>query len=153
MNLVVGSTGTGNIANVITTPSVAGAQGEVDTFTVTNPTTNDVYTLTYTNGAGQTTTVSATVGATQTATAIDLLLIAAWNADPVLGTLATASGTTTLILTAAYSGQSLNVTGSVVGTGTIAKVVTKPATGRNISDIISGAPGARVLHNGFWEIP
>lgn len=153
LNLTATAVGTGTVALVVTTAAVAASKGEKDTFTASSPTTGDIYTLTYTNGANQTFAVSATVGATQTATAISALLIAAWNADPYLGTLATATGTATVVITAAYSGQPLNIAGSVVGTGTIAKVVTNAATGRSLADILPGCPGARVLHNGFWELP
>jgi len=152
LGLKAASVGTGTVALVITTAAVALAQGEVDTFTATNPTTGDVYTITATLPNGTTKAISATVGATQTATAIDALLIAAWNADPAAAAIATASGTTTLILTAP-AGATLNLAGTVVGTGTIAKVVTTPATGRKLSDILPGCPGARVLSSGFWELP
>jgi len=154
LNLIAGVTGTGTTALVITTPAVAAQTAEVDTFTATNPTTGDVYTLTATFPGLQTRAISATVGATQTATAIDALLKAAWNADPILAAYATATGTATLILTGVNPGQTLSVAGTVVGTGTIAKVVTTPAFGRNIADILPGCPGARVLQpSGFWEVP
>lgn len=152
LNLTYSVVGTGTAPVVITTPAASGARAEKDTFTASSPTTGDVYTLTYTNGAGQTFAVSATVSTTQTATAISALLIAAWNADPVLGILATATGTATVIITGNFVGQSLNIVASVVGTGTMSKVVTNVSTGRNFSDILSGAPGSRILHNGFWEI-
>lgn len=153
LNLVPTIVGTGTFTKVVTTAAVSAAQGEVDTFTPTGSvTTGDVWTLTYTNGALQTFTITQTVGSTATATAISGLLIAAWNADPVLSTIATASGTSTVILTAAYPGQPLGVTAAVVGTGTVGSAVTKAAAGRSISDILPGAPGSRVLHNGFWEI-
>lgn len=144
--------GTGTVALVVTTAPVAAQQAEIDTFTASTPTTGDVYKLTITYPNNTTYVVQATVGATQTATAIDALLIAAWNADPIASTYAVASGTTTLILTGP-AGSTLNVAGSVVGTGTIAKVVTKAALGRNINDILPGCPGARVLPSGYWEIP
>lgn len=126
---------------------------EVDTFTPANPTTGDVYKLTITNPDASTYTVSATVGSTQTAAAISALLIAAWNADATAAAYATASGTSTVVLTSAVAGNIMNVAGSVTGTGTISKVVTTAANGRAIADILPGCPGARVLHNGFWELP
>lgn len=154
LNLTASAVGTGTTALVITTPAVSAQQGEVDTFTATNPTTGDVYTITINYPNGTTHAVSATVGSTQTATAIDTLLIAAWNADSVAAAYATATGTTTFILTAVVPGSAMNVTGAVVGTGTVAKVVTKTALGKNINDILSGAPGARILQpTGYWEIP
>jgi hypothetical protein len=154
LNLKSAVVGTGTAPLVITTAAVDAQQKEVDTFTASSPTTGDVYTLTITFGGGQTKAISATVGATQTATAIDLLLIAAWNADPVAAAYAVASGTTTLILTSALPGTTMSVAASVVGTGTMAKVVTTPGVGRNISDILPGCPGARILQPyGFWELP
>lgn len=153
MGLTASAVGTGTTALVVTTPAVAGRAGEKDTFTPANPTTADVYTLTLTLPDLTTKAISATVGATQTAAAISALLIAAWNADPVASAYATASGTSTVVLTAVNLGSSLSIAGSVVGTGTISKATTTAATGRAIADIIGGAPGARVLHNGFWQIP
>lgn len=154
LNLKAGVSGTGTTALVVTTAATDTQQAEIDTFTASSPTTGDVYTLTITQGGGQTRAISATVGSTQTATAIDALLIAAWNADPVASNLATASGTTTLILTANSAGNIMNVAGTVVGTGTIAKVVTKPALGRTLADILPGCPGARILQPyGYWELP
>lgn len=126
---------------------------EVDTFTVTTPTTGDVYTLTINFPNGTTRAISATVGATQTATAIDALLLAAWTADAVASAYATAVGGVTLVLTAAVPGNILNITPTKTGTGTIAKAVTTAATGRLLSDILAGAPGARTLPSGFWEVP
>ena len=125
---------------------------EVDTFTASNPTTADVYKITITYPDLTTYSVSATVGATQTATAIDTLLIAAWNADATASQYAVASGTTTLIMTAVIGGNILNLSGSVVGTGTIAKVVTTAGAGRAIGDISPSLPGIQVLPNGFWKI-
>lgn len=154
LNLTASAIGTGTTALVVTTPAADGQGAEVDTFTATNPTTGDVYTLTINTPGGVAKTISATVGATQTATAIDALLVAAWNADPVANAYAVASGTTTLILTSAIPGNVMNVTGSVVGTGTIAKVVTTPAFGRNLADVQASRPGAYLLQPyGYWRIP
>jgi hypothetical protein len=162
MNLVAGVSGTGTTSNVITTAAVSAVTAEVDTFTPTNPTTGDVYTITITFPDLTTHAVSATVGATQTATAICNLLRTAWAADATAAAYAAATGTTTLILTALFPGtvtaifpgSSMSLAGTVVGTGTVAKVVTVPVFGRNLSDILPGAPGARVLQPyGYWEIP
>lgn len=154
MNLTSYVQGVGTAAKVITTAAVSAQKAEIDTFTASSPTTGDVYTLTITFPGGQTKAISATVGATQTATAIDLLLIAAWNADATAAAYATASGTTTLILTSTTPGTTMSVAGTVVGTGTIAKVVTNSGFGRNINDILAGCPGARILQPyGFWECP
>lgn len=159
LNLKSSVVGTGTAPLVITTAAVQAQQAEVDTFTATNPTTADVYTLTVTFPNLTTKAISATVGATQTATAIDALLLAAWNADTpdqygnLVTNYATPSGTTTLILTAKNVGQTLSIAGTTTGTGTIAKVVTKPALGRSLADILPGAPGARILApNGYWQV-
>lgn len=161
MNLTTYCEGVGTFVNVISTAAVAAQQAEVDTFTATNPTTGDIYNLVVTFPNLTTKTISATVGATQTATAIDALLLAAWNADTpdqygnIVTSIATPSGTATFILTAKNVGQTLSITGNVTagGTGTIAKVVTKPALGRSINDILAGAPGARILGpNGYWQV-
>lgn len=155
LNLKAGVTGTGTVALVITTAAVSAQQSEVDTFTATNPTTADVYTITITYPNLTTYAVSATVGATQTATAIDALLIAAWNADPTASAYAVASGTATLIMTAVVPGNQMNLSGFVVGTGTIAKVVTKPALGRSIADIQNNGRSSAYVQNGtgYWVFP
>ena len=153
LNLTATAVGTGTVALVITTAAVAGLQGEVDTFTPANPTTGDVYTLTLTSGGLQTTAANFTIGATQTATAASAGLIAAWNANPTLAAVATASGTATVILTGVNVGSTFSVAGSVVGTGTISKVTTTPAFGRNLADILPGAPGLRILQpEGYWQV-
>ena len=133
--------------------SAATQVAEVDTFTASNPTTGDVYTLTYTAPDLTTTAISATVGATQTATAISALLIAAWNANGTTSAVATASGTATVVLTGVNPGRAFTVAGTVVGTGTIARVATTAASGAVMSDIIANCPGARLLANGFLLIP
>lgn len=154
LTLTASAVGTGTFTKVVTTAATNAQQAEVDTFTASSPTTADVYTLTATLPGAQTVAVSSTVGATQTATAIDALLIAAWNSNPTLAGLATASGTTTLVLTAVNPGIALSVAATVAGTGTMSKVVTKPALGRSINDILAGNPGAHVLQpSGYWEIP
>jgi hypothetical protein len=154
LGLTATAVGTGIVSLAITTAATTGVVAEVDTFTPTNPTTGDVYTITVTQPSLATTAVSFTVGATQTATATVTGLKAAWNANPSLVAYATASGTATLIFTGANVGQTLSIAGSVVGTGTIPKVVTTPAFGRNIADILPGNPGAHVLQpTGFWAVP
>lgn len=148
-----GVSGTGTNAKVITTAASGGVQGDVLTFTPGTVTLADVTTLTVTFPDLSTETAAFTTGATTTATAVANGLRTAWNANTRLANLAAASGTATFILTNNNLGSPLNVTGAVVGTGSITKVVTTAAEGRDIADILSGAPGARVLHNGFWDIP
>ncbi len=125
---------------------------EVDTFTPANVTTGDVDTLTYTAADGTVTTISVTIGATQTATAASTLLIAAWNANATTAAIATASGTATVVLTGVTAGTSFTVASSVVGTGTLTRAATTAASGRSLADVLVGCPGARLLHNGFWKI-
>jgi hypothetical protein len=99
---------------------------EVDTFTPATVTTGDVNTISYISPAGVATTVSFTIGGTQTAAAAVTGLAAAWNANATLTALGTTSGTGTLIITAANAGVPLNLVSSVVGTGTLTKALTTP---------------------------
>ena len=123
-------------------------------------TLGDVHTITVTFADLTTQTFTFTVGATATVAAVANGLRAAWNANADMVRIGLASGgATALVLTG--NGQGLNVTPGlsfsivdvVAGTGTVTNVATTAATGRNIADIIPGAPGARVLSNGFWRIP
>lgn len=154
MNLTTYCEGVGTFVKVITTPAVAAQQAEVDTFTLAGTiATGDVYTATITYPNNTTKAVTATVGATTTATAIDLLLIAAWNGDPQTADYATASGTATFILTGTKAGSALSVVITSSGAGTITKVVTKAAFGASLADIQISRPGAYVQPNGRWAIP
>lgn len=126
--------------------------GEVDTFTPATVTTGDVNVVTFSGLPGAPQTASFTVGATQTATAVVTGLTAAWNANPTLKALGTASGTTTFIVTSVNTGTPLNLTSAVTGTGTLTRVQTTAPTGRSIADIQVARPGAYVMHNGFWKI-
>jgi hypothetical protein len=126
---------------------------EVDTFTPGGTiTTGDVDTLTYTAPDGTVTAVSFTVAGTTTAAAVSAGLIAAWNANATTAAVATATGSSTVILTATTAGTPFTVASSVTGVGTLTRAATTPASGRAIADVLVGAPGARVLHNGFWKI-
>lgn len=152
LGLTASTVGTGTAALVITTAAVSAQQSEVDTFTPSSPATGDIYTVTITYPNGTTHAVSATVGATQTPTATSTLLQAAWAADGQAARYATPSGTATFILTG-QAGSKMNLASTVVGSGTVSKVVTTPAYGRNIADILPGAPGARVLQpSGYWRV-
>lgn len=154
LNLTSKVVGTGTFAKVQTTAPVSGITAQVLTFTPTTVTTGDVNTITYTYPDGTVGgAASFTVGATQTATAVVTGLIAAWNANAFLKSIATPSGSTTFILTSKVAGNADAITGAVVGTGTIPRVVTTAALGRNLADIQVSCPGARLLHNGFWYIP
>jgi hypothetical protein len=127
---------------------------EVDTFTPGGTiTTGDVNKLTYTAPDGTVTIISFTVGGTTTAAAVSAGLIAAWNANATTAAIATATGTTTVVLTGVTAGTSFTVASSVTGVGTLTRAATTAASGRAIADVLVGCPGARVLHNGFWEIP
>lgn len=152
----VGSANAGSFAPVfiVATPATTGVVAEVDTFTPTSVTTGDVTTVTITYPNLQTHAVTAAaIGGTANATTWTTAMKAAWNADPQAVAYATATGTTTFILTGVNVGQGLSLAAATVGTGTVAKVVTTPAFGRNIADILPGAPGSRVLQpTGFWQI-
>lgn len=154
LNLSAGVSGTGTTALVVTTPAVSATQGEKDTWTFAGTiATADVYTATLTYPNGTTRAVSFTVGATATAAAVDAGLIAAWNADPYLSLVATASGTSTFILTNTSAGGSQSVAIASTGAGTVTKVVTLAAFGRSIADILPGAPGSHVDQaTGFWVV-
>lgn len=155
LNLTVGgvAANTGTIAKV-TTPAVAGSSTEVDTFTLTTaPTAGDLFTFTQTQPNAVVTTAVATSTASIATTTP--LIAAAWNAVPELALIATATSTaTTVVLTATNVGIAI---GAVLTTNslstTIGKVVTTPAAGINFADIVSGAPGARILPSGIWEVP
>ena len=157
LNLVAGvdAGGTGTVALVITTAAVTGQSSGVITITPTGTvTTGDVWTLTITWPNATTHTVTATVGSTATAAAIVALLTTAWNNDGIAAGIATATGSTTLILTATQVGNIPPVTSAVAGTGTVSQSTTTPAYGRNIADIQISRPSAYILQPyGFWELP
>lgn len=126
--------------------------GEVDTFTPATVTTGDVNVITFSGIPGPATSASFTIGATATATAAVAGLTAAWNANPILAALGTASGTTTFIVTSKVTGTPLNLTSAVTGTGTLTRVQTTAPAGRSLADILVGRPGAYQQHNGFWNV-
>jgi hypothetical protein len=140
--------------------TVASPVAGVVTITPTGTiTTGDVHTVSVIFGDLTVQTVTFTVGATTTATAVCNGLRTAWNANGDCVALATASGTSTFILTSA-SGAAINVTAAaafsiinvVTGTGTTTNTATTAQTGHSISDILAGRPGAQVLANGFWRV-
>jgi hypothetical protein len=90
-----------------TAPAIA----EVDTFTPTNPNTNDIYYILMSGFNGTSSQVSFTVVGTETPTAVVTGLTAAIAAD-TSGLFAgiTVSGTTTLILTANTAGTAFKAT-------------------------------------------
>ena len=138
--------------NDVTTNSTTAA--EVDTFTPANPTAGDVYTLSsVVNGVAN--SVNYTVGSTATVAAVSAGLLAAWNGNAATSAVAAASGgTNSVVLTAVTTNTLMNVSGSVAGTGTIAKAVMTAAGGRSLADIQTGAPGARVMAQyGAYRIP
>jgi hypothetical protein len=127
---------------------------EVDTFTPGGTiTTGDIDKLTYTRKDLTTKVASFTVGATTTAAAVSAGLIAAWNADPELAAVATATGTNTVVLTAVVPGDTFSVASSVTGVGTLTRAATTAATGRVMSDLLTACPGSRLMTNGFIKLP
>lgn len=137
--------------------TAAALVAQVDTFTPANVEVGDVFTLTHTAADAVVTAVSFTATAT-TAANVAAGLIAAWNANPVLAAVATASGTNTIVLTAKVPGTAFTVASSTTdGTGTNTQTLTRAATtaaaGRNMAHILAACPGARILHNGFILIP
>lgn len=117
---------------------------EVDTFTPGGTiTVGDVYTLTTVND-GRAFSVSYTATAATVAN-VAAGLLAAWQASAAASNVATASGgTTNVVLTNNTANAVLNVTSSVVGTGTLARAVTTARGGFALSDVQTGAPGAHL---------
>lgn len=154
LNLAVSVNGVGTIALVITTPAVAATSTEVDTFTYSTATAADVINLTITYPNLTTYVLSTIVGSAPSVTTASAQVIANWNSNPITAQYAVATGTTTIILTAVNKASTMNVGGAVVGTGSISKVVTTAAWGRNLNDIINGGrPNSYVQQpNGWWHI-
>ncbi len=132
---------------------------QVDTYTAAGTVTvGDIYTIQYTAPDGTITSVAYTALAGPTATTVAAGLIALWNANATLAAVATATGTATTILTGTTAGTAF-VTVNPAGTastgaavGTFTRVATTAASGRALADVLVGAPGSRLLHNGFWKI-
>jgi hypothetical protein len=146
--------GVGTLTTVVTTAAVAASQSEVDTFTASGSiTAGDVNTVTINYPNTTTVPISFTVvtGST-TATNVADGLRAAWNASPQAAQYGTASGTATFIVTGQV-GSAMSLTPTVVGSGTLTKVVTTPAYGQNIANIQATRPGAYVMGNGWWVVP
>lgn len=119
----------------------------------------DLFTLTLTKP--NLTTKAVTVAATATTAAnVAALMIAAWNADPELAQIATASGTNTIVLTAVNSGISFTVAATTTesdGTGadsqTFTAAATTAAAGISTAAILAALPGSRILANGHLLVP
>lgn len=133
---------------------------QVDTFTPGGTIeVGDIFTLTASNNAGQTASVSFTATAT-TAANVSAGLIAAWNASTnPLHVNVTASGSSTVILTADNAGVPFTVTGTTTeadGTAadsqTFVKVSTTANVGKTFTDILTDM-GGRILPNGFLYFP
>jgi hypothetical protein len=131
---------------------------QVLTFTPTNVEIGDIFSIIFTDGGGNTETVTFTATAA-TAGNVAAALVALVNANDIMSQEVTATGTVTVILTANVPGNapaftSTAVNGGAADTQTLTKVVTTAATGRSIGDITTSRPGAVVLPgNGFWLIP
>ena len=134
--------------------------GAIITLTPTGTvTTGDVWTTVITYNDLSTETLTFTVGATATATAVCNGIRALWTSNKATS-LATVGGTSTVTFTAVNLGNAINVTSgaalsintTVTGTGTRTQSVTTAASGRAIADILVARPGACVLQNGFWKI-
>lgn len=131
---------------------------QVDTYTAAGTVTvGDIYTIQYTAPDGTITSVAYTALTSPTASTVAAGLIALWNANSTLAAVATATGTATTILTGVTAGTPF-VTVNPAGTastgaavGTFTRVATTAASGRALADVLVGAPGARLLHNGFWK--
>lgn len=132
---------------------------QVDTYTAAGTVTvDDIYTVQYTAPDGTITSIAYTALTSPTASTVAAGLKALWNANATLAAVATATGTATLILTGVTAGTPF-VTVNPAGTastgaavGTFTRVATTAASGRALADVLIGCPGARLLHNGFWQI-
>ncbi len=133
----------------------AAPTAEVDTFTPGGTiAAGDVFTVSILYPDGSSRSITYTAGATPSAASVAAGLRAAWAADAIASAYAASGGAATFTLTAAIAGNGLNLGKSIVSaSGTFTRAVTTPAAGRSIADILPGAPGARVLHNGLWDIP
>lgn len=147
----------GTITLAITTPATPAAAGEVDTFTYTTaPTIGDAFTLTATfpNSTTSAVTFVATAG---TVANVVAGLAAAWNNSPVStsGLAVASNSSSAVILTGTYPNQILSIAATTTSSSTtIAKVVTSPATGYSINDILPGNPGAHVIQPyGYLVLP
>lgn len=130
--------------------AVAGSVvAEVDTITPGGTITQgDINVITLPNG----TEIQFTTGSTTTATAVVTGLKAAWAANPEAVALATTSGTTTLILTAVTPGSALNLATSVIGVGTLVKVITTPAGYGAQGEVDTFTPGGTVTTGDVWTL-
>lgn len=117
-------------------------------------TTGDINTITYTAPNLQTYSISFTVGATTTATAVANGLRAAWNAHAYLPNIATASGTATFIIEANIAGNDIAglFAPSVTGVGTLTEVETTAEAGRVFSQIVTARPGSYIEPGGLWHV-
>jgi hypothetical protein len=110
----------------------ATAVSEVDTFTPASVTTSDVNKLIAVDENGALIgSASFTVGGTQTAAAVVTGLSASWAGNSTLAAIATFSGSTTAILTAATAGIPFHVSSTCTGSGTLTRAATTPNAGPN----------------------
>lgn len=123
---------------------------ETDTFTPSGAATNSVFELTATLPDLSTHSVSFTVGSTTTPEAVTAGLIAAWNADPLTSALAKASGSSSVVLTALDANTPLNITGSVIGLGTLVKTI----SGGGIGGVQTGVfdPDGREIASDYNQL-
>lgn len=108
--------------NVTVTGTAGGAStAEINTMTPGTPTAGDTLSVfsTLANSG-----IEIVTNSTATATSTTTQLKAAWNGNPLLTAIGTASGTTTFIVTGVTAGQALGITSSATGTGTLTNVVT-----------------------------
>jgi hypothetical protein len=136
---------------------VAALVAEVDTFTPATIEVGDIFTLTYTRPDLTTKAISFTATAT-TAANVSAGIIALWNADNELAGVATASGTSTVVLTGKVAGVAFSVAstttdGGVANTQTFARVATTAASGRSMANILTDWAGSKLLPNGFIHLP
>lgn len=129
---------TGDETNTLDWAIVSGNDESIPqilTFTPSTPTSGDVVTMTYTAFDGTVTNQTATLTASTAANFVSVCKTA-WNGNSTLSAVATASGSSTLILTDVVGGEASSITLSVSGTGTVSSSTTQAAGGNYTSWII-----------------
>lgn len=119
------------VGNLAAGTATLAAVAQVDTTTVTGVGGGaETWTMTVTGEDGSTATVTYVDDGTPTAAEISAGIVAAWNLSTnILCTPITASGTTTIILTADTAGIPFSATLTASGTGTASKVATTANVG------------------------
>ena len=126
--------------------AAAPAIAQVDTFTPGGSiTAGDVDTLTAIDEGGNTVVaITYTAPASPSVAIVAAGLIAAWNSNAAAAAIATATGSSAVVLTAKTAGVPQFVTGSVAGAGTISKASTIANSGpSDLNSVANYSTGAK----------